>query len=75
MIPALPGGFGLYEAAGVLVLQRYGFSIENALGLILSLHIAQIAISIAGTIVLILRGDITLHETVDELKRCAKTMF
>jgi uncharacterized protein (TIRG00374 family) len=75
MIPALPGGFGLYEAAGVLVLQRYGFSIEHALGLILSLHIAQIALSVAGTILLILCGNITLRETVDELKRHARTIL
>ena len=74
MIPALPGGFGLYEAAGVLVLQQYGFSIEKALGLILSLHIAQIFMSVGGTAVLTMCGNLKLNDLVAGLKHCAKNI-
>ncbi|AOB24874.1 MULTISPECIES: lysylphosphatidylglycerol synthase transmembrane domain-containing protein [Bordetella] len=44
-IPALPGGFGAYEAAVVFVLTRAGVGFEQALVTSLGLHISQYVLS------------------------------
>lgn len=41
-VPALPGGFGTYEAAVVFVLRGYGYQLDEALALALMLHATQI---------------------------------
>lgn len=43
-IPALPGGFGTYEAAVVFALRGYGYGLDEALALALTMHLAQLAI-------------------------------
>lgn len=54
MIPALPGGVGLFEAAGILVLKRYGYSIEEGLILTTVFHFSTImpGFAVALTIVI-----------------------
>ena len=51
-IPGLPGGFGAYEAAAVLVLTGFGFTPEAAFALGLTLHLGQIILGVllAGAI-------------------------
>jgi uncharacterized protein (TIRG00374 family) len=44
-VPALPGGFGTYEAAVVFSLREYGYDFNEALALALTLHGSQIAIA------------------------------
>lgn len=44
-VPALPGGFGIYEAAVVFVLRWYGYDFNEALALALTLHGSQIAMA------------------------------
>lgn len=45
-IPGLPGGFGAYEAAAVLVLTGFGFTPEAAFTLGLTLHLGQIILGV-----------------------------
>lgn len=40
-IPALPGGVGTYQAAGTLILTKYGFSVEEALALTTALQVTM----------------------------------
>jgi uncharacterized membrane protein YbhN (UPF0104 family) len=47
-IPALPGGFGTYEAAVVFALRGYGYPLEEALPIALALHASQLAIGFSG---------------------------
>jgi len=39
-VPALPGGIGTYQAAGVFILARYGFGLEEALALTTAMQLA-----------------------------------
>lgn len=54
-VPALPGGFGTYEAAAVIALKGFGYDFDQALALALALHVSQflgtlgIALVIAST--------------------------
>lgn len=54
-VPALPGGFGTYEAAAVIALKGFGYDFDQALALALALHVSQflgtlgIALLIAST--------------------------
>ena len=45
-IPGLPGGFGAYEAAAVLVLTGFGFTQEAAFALGLTLHLGQLILGV-----------------------------
>jgi len=44
-IPLLPGGFGLFEAATVYVLQQYGYPLSYALVIAIGYHISQILLT------------------------------
>lgn len=48
-VPALPGGFGSYEAAAVLVLKSYGYNLEEALPLAIGMHLAQFVLPVLGS--------------------------
>ena len=57
-IPALPGGFGTYEAAGVLVLSGFGYGFEEALAVILALHASQVLfLFLAGLAIAVIEGS------------------
>ncbi len=47
-VPALPGGFGAYEASVVYILKSYGFGFDESLIIALSLHISQLVFSVLG---------------------------
>jgi hypothetical protein len=49
-IPALPGGFGTYEAAVVFALKGYGYTLEEALPIALALHASQLVIGFSGAL-------------------------
>lgn len=56
-IPALPAGLGTFEAAVVLVLQNRGFEFNQALGIAVTLHIAELLPSaVLGPIVMLRRS-------------------
>jgi glycosyltransferase 2 family protein len=52
-IPALPGGFGTFEAAVVFALKSYGYSIEEALLIAVTLHASQLFVSAVGAAAII----------------------
>lgn len=54
-IPALPGGIGTYEAAAVLVLSTYGYTLEQGLVIGIGLHLSQILVGMAATALIVLR--------------------
>lgn len=51
-VPALPGGFGTYEASVAYILKGYGFGLDESLVIALSLHISQLVFSVLGTLFL-----------------------
>lgn len=56
-IPALPAGLGAFEAAVVLVLQSRGFEFGHALGIAVTLHIAELLpAALLGPIVMLRRS-------------------
>lgn len=52
-IPALPGGFGTFEAAVVFALKSYGYSLEEALLIAVTLHASQLVVSVVGATVIV----------------------
>jgi hypothetical protein len=61
-IPGLPGGFGAYEAAAVLVLTHFGYSINDAFVVGLTMHLSQLAIPALLTPIFIATRQIGLGE-------------
>jgi uncharacterized membrane protein YbhN (UPF0104 family) len=49
--PALPGGFGTFEAGAVAVLSAYGYPFSEALSLAIAIHVSQLPISIIGALI------------------------
>ncbi|MCX8063352.1 MAG: flippase-like domain-containing protein [Anaerolineales bacterium] len=54
-IPALPGGFGSYEAAAVLALKPFGYSLEESLPLAIMMHLSQFVIQVLGAVYVLSR--------------------
>ena len=52
LIPLFPGGIGTYEAAGVYVLQKYGYGFDEALVLSLVLHVSQLMFFFIGSLII-----------------------
>ncbi|MCC7483944.1 MAG: flippase-like domain-containing protein [Burkholderiales bacterium] len=71
-IPALPGGFGTFEAAVVFVLGRFGFPLEQALAMALVLHAAQIAPVLAGALVIAMRERMGIQSLVRDGARALR---
>jgi glycosyltransferase 2 family protein len=57
-VPALPGGFGTFEAAAVFVLSRHGYNYEEALALAISLHLCLISLCFVSALIILLREKI-----------------
>lgn len=67
-IPALPGGIGTYEAGAVLVLKSFGYSVEEALLIGLSLHVAQVLPGIVGTTIVMTQDHTGISSLIREVK-------
>jgi len=53
-IPGFPGGFGTYEAGGVLALRFLGFGVDEALAIALALHAGHIVLTVLLTVLLLM---------------------
>jgi uncharacterized membrane protein YbhN (UPF0104 family) len=53
-IPGLPGGFGAYEVGGVLALRSLGLGVDEALALAFALHLGQLFLAVALSLLLLL---------------------
>ncbi len=67
-IPALPGGFGMYEASVVYVLDKYGYSFDEAIILAIGLHVSQLIFVFCATIYLSLFGKLGISSIISEIK-------
>lgn len=52
-VPALPGGFGTYEAGGVIALKAFGYGFDEALALALAMHLSQFLGTLAAALVIV----------------------
>lgn len=59
-VPALPGGFGTYEAAGVMALKGFGYGFDEALALALAIHTSQLLGTLAVALVIVFTERIGL---------------
>lgn len=71
-VPALPGGFGTYEAAAVLALRGLGYGFEEALVIAVALHLSQILINAGGAAVILAFERIGLGSLVRDLRALAE---
>jgi len=67
-IPALPGGFGAYEAAVIYVLSYYEIGFEEAFPIAVCLHISQLMIFCFGTLYISIFEDFNIHSFINEIK-------
>lgn len=68
-IPALPGGIGTFEAAGVLALAQSGMSQENALVVIILLHFAQTCILLLATLVILVQDNVSPRSLINSFRK------
>ncbi len=70
-IPALPGGLGTYEAAGVIALRSLGYSFDEALVLSLTMHAAQLVLPFVLAVLIMLTERLGISSLVADLRRSA----
>lgn len=68
-VPALPGGFGGYEAAAVLALKPYGYSLEEALPLAIFMHLSQLLLPVLGAGLILTKEKIGISALINQLKK------
>ncbi len=67
-VPALPGGFGIYEASVVYILGKYGYGFDESIILAIGLHVSQLIFSILASIYLSLFGKLGISSIIAEIK-------
>jgi uncharacterized protein (TIRG00374 family) len=67
-IPALPAGFGTYEASVIYILEKYGVDFNKSLAVALTLHISQLLLPVIGALLLLIIENIGVKKLVYELK-------
>ena len=72
-IPALPAGFGTYEASVVYILKDYDINFNKALAVALTLHISQLIFPVLGTIVVMFFENIGIRKMIDDAKAFSRT--
>jgi uncharacterized protein (TIRG00374 family) len=72
-IPAIPGGFGTYEAGGVFVLTGFGYNLEEALAIAIALHVSQIITSVVGSFFIVAFHRIGFSSLVKQTIKVTKS--
>jgi glycosyltransferase 2 family protein len=67
-VPALPGGFGTYEASAVFALQQFHFSVPEALALAVALHVAQLILPLLATVYILAADRVGISELLRDLR-------
>ena len=67
-VPALPGGFGMYEASVVYILGKYGYGFDQSIILAIGLHVSQLIFSILASIYLSLFGKLGISSIITEIR-------
>jgi uncharacterized protein (TIRG00374 family) len=68
IVPALPGGFGIYEASVVYILSKYGYGFDEALFLAVGLHLSQLIFCILGSVYLSVFEKLGILSIISEIK-------
>ena len=75
-LPALPGGFGTYEAAAVIALKGFGYGFDEALALALAIHVSQLLGTLGVALLIVFTERIglmtLLHQTVNFVRSPGK---
>jgi len=72
-IPAIPGGFGTYEAGAIIVLTDFGFGFEQALAIAIAMHVSQIIFYVIGAVVILAFEKIGVVRFAKQLYSYART--
>lgn len=72
-VPALPGGFGGYEAGAILVLKSYGYSFDEALPFAIGMHLAQFVLPVIGGAFILSRERVGISALLHELRNEPKS--
>jgi uncharacterized membrane protein YbhN (UPF0104 family) len=67
-VPALPGGIGTYEAAGVVALRSLGYPFDEALAITVALHAAQLILPFLLAMAVMLTERVGLSSLISELR-------
>jgi uncharacterized membrane protein YbhN (UPF0104 family) len=59
-LPSLPGGFGVYEAAAIMVLREHGYGLEEAAVVALALHVSHVLFTFCLSLMLLARENLGL---------------
>lgn len=72
-VPALPGGFGTYEAAVVFTLKGYGYGFEEALLIALALHISQLILCVIISFFILLTEHVGIFSLAKQIAAIVKS--
>lgn len=72
-IPAIPGGFGTYEAGAVMVLKEYGIGYEKSLAIAIALHLSQIVFYVLGAVMILTVEKVGILRFARQLYSYART--
>jgi len=67
-VPALPGGFGGYEAAAVMALKPYGYTFEDALPLAIVMHLSQLLLPVLGAGLILTKERVGISALIKQLR-------
>lgn len=66
-LPSLPGGFGTYEAAAIVILRWFGYEMDEAAALAVGLHLSQICLFFLMALGIAVRERIGVLELMKQL--------
>jgi hypothetical protein len=67
-VPALPGGLGAYEAAGVFALRALGYEFDEAIAIVIVLHGTQLVLMFVLALTVTLKERIGLSSLIADLR-------
>ena len=65
-VPALPGGFGTFEAGVILALTGLGYGFEEALVIAVTLHASELVLSVLASLVIVSTERLGVSRLVNE---------
>lgn len=74
-VPVLPGGFGSYEAAAILVLKSYGYQLDEALPFAIGMHLAQFVLPVLGGAFILSREHIGISALLRQIRKESEEAF
>lgn len=69
VVSILPEGFGTFEAGAIFAMQRYGYTIEEAFGIAIALHVSQLLICFIGAALILLFENVGIRSMLKKIKK------